>query len=65
MNKDRLQAEKKQLEQQREQLIAQINQITGAVAMIDKMLNELVEEVDKDSDVEEIKEEKIELKKAA
>ncbi len=51
MNLDKIKEEKVQLEQQREQLIAQVNQITGALAYIDKMLNTLVvEDCDKCED---------------
>lgn len=54
MNKVKLQEEKKQLEVQREQAIATINQITGAIAMVDKMLEDIdTEDVEtsKDSEV--------------
>lgn len=43
MSKEKLEQEKKQLEQQREQAIATINQITGAISMLDKIINELLE----------------------
>ena len=55
--KEKLEKEKVQLEQKREQAIATINQITGAISMLDKVINELLdEEVIKE--VKEIKKDK-------
>ena len=61
MNIDKLKEEKKQLEQQREQTIASIQQLTGAIAMVEKLINDLLKE--EESDKENNKEQ--ELKQAA
>jgi len=41
MNKEILVQEKKQLEESKEQAIAQLNQITGAIAMTDKLMADM------------------------
>ncbi len=61
MNKEALLKEKKQLEESRDQAVAQINQITGAIAMVDKLVADMVTEESKDCEVEETPK----LKKAA
>lgn len=40
MNTDKLKAKKAELEKQREQLVAQINYILGAMSQIDELLKE-------------------------
>jgi hypothetical protein len=60
MNIDKLKEEQKQLEQQREQLIAQLNQVVGALAWVEKSIKEESEPIVK----EKIKDES-ELKQTA
>lgn len=50
MNKDILQEKKAQLEEQIKQLQAQHNQLLGAIAMIDNLINEIKEEPKEDED---------------
>lgn len=50
MNKEALLKEKKQLEESRDQAVAQINQITGAIAMVDKLVADITTEESKDSE---------------
>jgi hypothetical protein len=49
MSKEKLEQEKKQIEQQLEQAIATVNQLIGAKAYIEKLISEL----DKESKEEE------------
>lgn len=57
MNTEQLKQELKQLEGQREQAIAQINQLSGAIAMIEKLINDINEAKDNKAKVKELKEE--------
>lgn len=50
MNKDILQEKKAQLEEQIKQLQAQHNQLLGAIAMVDNLINEIKEEPKEDED---------------
>lgn len=50
MKIENLKIEKERLEQSREQAIAQVNQITGAISMLDKLILDLDKENTKDEE---------------